>query len=257
METGAVDHAEEAALARLIQDASAVLGRVESYGPHPDQVIEWFDPLGSRRAPVVLVHGGYFRPQIDRTHAKVTAAALSAALDAPVVLPEYRREPGAPDLAVADLAAVSDLLEGLDEVPPAWVGHSAGGTLALIRALDQVRTRTQVIALAPIVDLRRGLASGLGDGAIKDWLGERTARKRSRYAHLDPAVLLADLPERSDSIVCVHGDLDATVPLAQPRESGLRMIVLDGAHHIDLIDPGSTYWPAVVQVVADRIDAPD
>jgi acetyl esterase/lipase len=249
---GSAAEQEDAALAALLGRAEQVAaGRVEAYGPHPDQVVEWYaGGASSEPPPVVLVHGGFFRPTIDRTHLRPMAAALVQQLRAPVVLVEYRRVQGRPEDGVADIAAVSDLLEGMGE-EPVWVGHSAGGTLVLQRALDQVRPAAPVVALAPVADLRCAVAERLGDGAVVEWLGPRTAAKPSRYAHLDPARLAEDLPERRERVTCLHGTGDRTVPLEQSSASGLPVRTVDGAHHYDLIDPDSPAWAAVVAAVAD------
>ena len=251
---------EDAALDHLIvQSAVAEPGRIEAYGPHPDQVIEWYAPLASSGispivdpplgGPVVFIHGGFFRPSIDRAHARSTAAALADRVGSPVVLAEYQRVSGQPDVTVHDIRGISDLLEGLGQEPSVWVGHSAGGTLVLLRALDQVRPAVPVVALAPIVDLRSGLEGDLGAGAIRDWLGERTAAKPSRYGHVNPAALAADLPERHDMVLCVHGDGDQTVPVTQSLEGGLPALTVDGAHHYDLIDPVAPAFEVVLDAV--------
>lgn len=249
--SGASAEREDAALAALLTRAEQVShGRVESYGPHPDQVIEWYAAVASgERAPVVVVHGGFFRPSIDRTHARPMAAALAERLNAPVVLMEYRRVPGHPEAAVADVDAVSDLMEGLSEEPAVWVGHSAGGALVLQRAFDPVRPAVPTVALAPVADLRAAVGDRLGDGAVVEWLGPRTAAKPSRYARLDPVSLAADLPERWDRVVCVHGAEDGVVPVTQSEAVGVSVRQLPRAHHYDLIDPESAAWSEVVAAI--------
>ncbi|MGA8045032.1 MAG: alpha/beta fold hydrolase [Dermatophilaceae bacterium] len=249
--SGASAEREDAALAALLTRAERVPGgRVESYGPHPDQVIEWYAAATSgERAPVVLVHGGFFRPSIDRTHARPMAAALAERLNAPVVLMEYRRVSGHPEAAVADIDAVSDLMEGLSEEPAVWVGHSAGGALVLQRAFDPVRPAVPTVALAPVADLRTAVAERLGDGAVVEWLGARAAAKPSRYARLDPVSLAGDLPERWDRVVCVHGAEDGTVPPEQSRAVGVPVRLVPEAHHYDLIDPESAAWSEVVAAI--------
>jgi acetyl esterase/lipase len=242
---------EDAALAALLTRAeSTPWGRVESYGPHPDQVIEWYAAgTSSDRAPVAVVHGGFFRPSIDRSHARPMAAALAERLNAPVVLVEYRRVPGHPQASVADIDAVSDLMEGLSEEPAVWVGHSAGGALVLQRAFDPIRPAVPTVALAPVADLRAAVADRLGDGAVLEWLGPRTAAKPSRYARLDPARLADDLPERWDRVVCVHGAEDATVPVSQSHAVGVPVGVIERAHHYDVIDPDSAAWAQVIDAI--------
>jgi pimeloyl-ACP methyl ester carboxylesterase len=162
---------------------------------------------------------------------------------------EYRRVPGHPETAVADVDAVSDLMEGLSEEPAVWVGHSAGGALVLQRAFDPVRPGVPTVALAPVADLRAAIADRLGDGAVVDWLGPRTAAKPSRYARFDPARLVEDLPERWDRVVCVHGAEDATVPVLQSRAAGVAVRVIEQAHHYDVIDPDSAAWAHVIDAI--------
>lgn len=244
---------EDTALASIVaRSAQVAPGRIEPYGPHPDQRIEWYASGSSSGAPIVFVHGGFFRPSTDRSHARLAASALARQLGSPVVLVEYRRMSGHPAASVADIHAVSDLLEGLDEDPAVWVGHSAGGALVLQRALDVIRPAVPAVALAPVADLRRAVADHLGDGAVVSWLGARVAAKPSRYAHLDPGRLALELPERLDHVVCLHGEDDCTVPPSQSSDSGIPHQMVSGAHHYDLIDPESAAWPVVLAAIRSR-----
>ncbi|MCA1780766.1 MAG: alpha/beta hydrolase [Dermatophilaceae bacterium] len=244
---------EDAALASLITQSSRVpAGRVEPYGPHDDQRLEWYACGSSTTPPVVFVHGGFFRPSIDRSHARLTASALAQELGAPVVLVEYRRISGHPEAAVADIRAVSDVLEGMNEDPSVWVGHSAGGALVLQRAFDRVRPAIPAVALAPIADLRTAVTEGLAGGAVTAWLGTRRAAKPSRYADLDPGRLALELPERLDHVVCLHGEDDCAVPPSQSSDSGIPHQMVSGAHHYDLIDPESEAWPVVLAAIRSK-----
>lgn len=101
--------AEEAALQRLLATGADpdAAGEVDAYGPHPDQVVELY---GAPRGPLVMVvHGGFFRPEVDRTHARLQAKAL-AAEGYWVALAEYRRVAGDPAASIADLVGVETLL---------------------------------------------------------------------------------------------------------------------------------------------------
>ena len=236
---------EDAALAELTsRSAQLEKGRIESYGPHPDQIVEWHGPNEPGAAPVMFIHGGFFRPAIDRSHARLTAATLAAATQTPVALAGYRRIPGDPAAGIADIGAIADRLE-----PAIWVGHSAGGTLVLLRALDRRRPGVRVVALAPIVDVQRGLAERLGDGALEDWLGPPIAAEPSTYAPFNPVELVAALPERLETVRCLHGAGDLTVPASQSSHSGVPHLIVPAAHHLDLIDPASDAWPTVVATI--------
>ncbi|PXX69285.1 acetyl esterase/lipase [Nocardia tenerifensis] len=240
-----VEDREEAALDRLLRQG-ADAGVVTSYGPHADQVLEVF---GASGPTVVYLHGGYFRPTIDRTHGRPFARA-AAATGVRVVLPEYRREPGNPYAAMEDL----DLLEGFLAEPVLWVGHSAGGMLALTRAY---RRSAVVLALAPVADLALASRLGLGGGAVTAWMGGTPEQQAARYADLDPRVRLAP---RRPGVLLVHGSDDRTVPVSMSQDSPAESVVLPGAHHFDLIDPESEKWPGVMELMRaalpGRSDAP-
>ncbi|QBS45785.1 alpha/beta hydrolase [Nocardia sp. CS682] len=223
---------------RLLRE-SGDPGTVLSYGPDPDQLAEVFGEPGPT---VVLVHGGYFRETIDRTHARPLARALAEA-GAHVLLMEYRRTPGDPTTAVADL----DLLESRLTEPVLWVGHSAGGMLALTRAYER---QAAVLALAPVADLARASRLNLGDGAVTAWMGGTPEQQPRRYADLDPQVRL---PPEPPSVLLVHGSDDQTVPVALSRDSPAESVVLPHVHHFDLIDPEAEAWPALSELVRSAL----
>lgn len=204
------------------------------YGQGPDHVADHYEGPGGR-SPIVLVHGGFWRPDYDRTHLRPLAAAL-ADRGHPVLSVEYRRVPGDPD------AAVADLLAALDAVPwpdPIVVGHSAGGHLALVLA---GRRGLRCLALAPVADLRMAEALDLDAGAVRDFLG---GPAHSR-ADLDPAV---GGPAPAPAAV-LHGDLDDLVPSSVSRSyadaTGTRIVLLPGAGHFAVIDPESRAWLPVL-----------
>ncbi|MFC9435363.1 alpha/beta hydrolase family protein [Nocardia sp. NPDC057030] len=239
-----IEREERAVVERLLRQG-ADPGAVTSYGPHPDQVLEAFGDAGPT---VVFIHGGYFRPATDRTHARPLARAL-AREGVRVVLLEYRRIPGAPQATIDDL----DLFEKQLTEPVLWAGHSAGGMLALTRAHHR---QAAVIALAPVADLARASRLGLGAGAVTAWMGGTPEQHPSRYADLDPQLQLP--PDRPD-VLLVHGADDQTVPVALSQDSPAEALVLPHAHHFDLIDPESEKWPRMLELVrsaARRLHAP-
>lgn len=234
---------ESETLDRLQDEGSRLGCPVTAYGPQPDQVLEAHGPEGGRT--LVLVHGGYFRPAVDRSHARPMARALAAA-GWRVVLAEYRRVPGAPFATTADLEALDAHLRDHGHEVAAWVGHSAGGALVLWRALTPGLPPAPVLALSPVADFAAAAAQGLGDGAVRDWLGTTSDE------HLDPTRLLAAAPERARHLHLVHGDRDETVPVGQTRGFAASQEVLVGAHHFDLVDPTSSHWPAVTAALTPR-----
>lgn len=240
---------EDDALTRLLDDGgTAAPAPTLVYGLGPDQVFEECGPRDART--LVLVHGGYFRPETDRTHARPMAAAL-AAEGWRVVLAEYRRVPGAPFATTEDLAALDAHLHGHDHEVAAWVGHSAGGTLALWRALTPDLPPVRAVALAPVADLAAAEAEGLGDGAVREWIGAGPQERPRAWEVLDPVRLLAADRAAAQRIHLVHGDADETVPVSQSRCLGTDLTVVEGAHHFDLVDPASPHWPQVLTVLRE------
>ncbi|WFB11694.1 alpha/beta hydrolase [Streptomyces sp. LX-29] len=138
-----------------------------SYGPHPDQVVDFHLPpsdAASAPAPlVVLFHGGAWRSPYDRLHISPLAAFL-AGRGLAVASVEYRRGPASeartPGTGAAprpragrwpetfdDLAAAVDAvprlvaelgLTGVDAGRMVLCGHSAGGHAALWAAARHV-----------------------------------------------------------------------------------------------------------------------
>ena len=78
------------------------------YGPHPDQVADLRHGARGTQLPlVVVIHGGFWKPAYDRSHAQAMSAALAADGWSVVTL-EYRRTPGQPQDTVQDIAAAFD-----------------------------------------------------------------------------------------------------------------------------------------------------
>lgn len=241
--------AEEAAIARLVEAApepGVDIGTdglvVETFGGQPDGV----------RPVTVVVHGGFWRPSIDRTHLRA-AAHMLAEHGFLVALPEYRREPGNPQATLDDLWAVDDLLAAGGwydaPVPGIWMGHSAGGHLAMLRGLQSDRTPVGVISLAGAHDLTRTATEFLGHGAAVDWVGARPHEAPEAYAQLDPRLLWGDAGVNADAVIppalLVHGSDDATVPAAHSEDFPAPSRIVPGAHHADLVDPESPHWHQV------------
>ena len=231
------------------------------YGPDPDEVADVYLPAASTptdppRPVVVLVHGGFWRPEYDRTHLRPMAAAL-ADTGYPVLLPEYDRHPGRPDAGLSDLRVAIDRLpdSGLPVARGvALVGHSAGGHHVLVLASEHVPGLRGVLALAPVADLRAAERLDLDEGAVADYLGTSAHHRPD----LDPVA--ASGPQVP--VFLLHGADDSLVPLDQSRAyasaHGAPLTVLESAAHFEPIDPLSSAWPAVLGQLARilPIDAP-
>lgn len=214
-----------------------------TYGDGPDRVADLYlpGPDVPAGAPVLLVHGGYWRPEYDRTHLRPMAVAL-AEEGHPTVLLEYPRLPGKPDATVeavrAALAAVTEVVDAA----PVLVGHSAGGHLALLAAQPWGTAARGVLALAPLADLAMADRLGLDGGAVREFLG----RPAVDCPDLDPVALAS--PAAPATVI--HGAEDTLVPLAISESycsrHRTRLVVLDGTGHFELIDPASRAWPTVI-----------
>ncbi|WP_433192770.1 alpha/beta hydrolase family protein [Nocardia sp. CA-107356] len=248
-----------------------------AYGSHRDHVADLYLPTTNDPAPLVFVlHGGFWRAAFDRKHARPQAQAL-AALGYVVANIEYRRvgDGGGWPTTFDDVARALDVLPGLiedarpgriDQDRIGYIGHSAGGHLALWAALrhrlptgaawrTEVAPRvTGVVALAPAADLVDAYHRGNGAGAVAELLGGGPDELPERYAATDPAVLgVADIP-----VVVVHGDQDQRLPIEMAREycakSGAELVELPDTGHFELIDPDSAAWSFVVRALRRCLD---
>ncbi|MCX6432395.1 MAG: alpha/beta hydrolase [Actinobacteria bacterium] len=223
-----------------------------AYGPGAAQVADGYWPEGGAsagpRPVVVLIHGGYWRPEYDRTHLRPMAAAL-AADGYPTVLLEYTRIPGDPDAAIDDFRlALTSLAEAVDvSAGVVLVGHSAGGHLALLAANHA--TVIGCLALAPVADLVMAEYLDLDNGAVHAFLGRPAADRPD----LDPA----RHPVPAVPTTLLHGVEDTLVPAAMSEaycsERGTRLVLLPGTAHFELIDPLSATWPSVMAELAALI----
>jgi len=233
---------------------------VARYGSGPDQFIELGLPAGDGPAPVaVVLHGGFWRAAYGVELARPLAADLAAAGWAAVAV-EYRRVgtgggwPHTLDDVAAALDVLPDLAPGrLDLGELAVVGHSAGGHLAAWSAgrarlpdgAPGARPRVPVTAAvlqAGVLDLGHAQVHGLGNGAVREFLGA----ERDVPAAADPVRLLPT----GAAVLCVHGAGDDVVP---PEQSERYAAAARGAgddvdvrvvpgDHMSVIDPAGEAW---------------
>ena len=241
-----------------------------AYGTAPSQYVDLYvpaqRPVSGLHPTVVAFHGGFWRAEYDGAHFSHACAALAREGFA-VASVEYRRIgqnggfQGTLDDAAAALALVHGMADrfALDRARVLALGHSAGGQLALwlaarrpVAALDaEAQQMAGVVALAPVADLVRGQALGLGAGVIETFLGGTPEDAAAAYVAASPAALLP-LGVRQ---VVIHGEHDDVVPVAlveqyvhRARELGddARLEILPGADHYCVIDPRSAQWATVV-----------
>ena len=233
----------------------------EKYGTGERQYGEWTLPVGDDRvAVVVLLHGGFWRPDYG-PYLQRRVAMAAARRGYAVWNVDYRASDVDYPATFLDAAAALDhlpssrLADRLDLGRVAVVGHSAGGHLALWLAgrpalspaapgaatSDSVRLRLAV-GQAPVADLVAGFRNGLGGGAVEALLDATPAAEPQRYREGSPRTLLAVPGTR---VLLMHGDADDVVPVGQSRayaaagRTGVDLQVLAGTGHFEHLDPGS------------------
>ncbi|WIM88093.1 prolyl oligopeptidase family serine peptidase [Candidatus Mycobacterium wuenschmannii] len=241
------------------------------YGQLPSQYVDITLPSGTSPAPVALIiHGGFwsngFGADLGRPLADDLARRGFAAVNV-----EYRRVGVGPNggggwpQTGADLAAALAALGGdgqrmangrLDLGRVVGLGHSAGGQLAAWLAAQRAGVRLSgVVSQAGVLDMVQAAETGVGGGAVEDFLGGSPAQVPAAYADASP---IARVPLGAPSI-CVHGRSDSVVPIEQSerfvtaaRGAGDRreLRAFDGGH-FDPIAVGSPAWSLCVQALSD------
>ncbi|MFD7625428.1 alpha/beta hydrolase [Streptomyces sp. NPDC059851] len=242
---------------------STVFGHLR-YGPSAWQRIDLYGPLeepADPPAPVVLVHGGFWRHDRTAQDLEPLACALAAAGHRVAVV-EYRPAwdgghwPGAAE----DCRAALRLLAERD---PRWsgatlAGHSAGAHL-LLSAVAGAGTGARLVLLAPVVDLVEAARLGVGDGAVDVFLAAHLAGGGS---HADATPVLG--PGDAADITVVTAEEDQAVPAAlsahqlerwsaqgpPPRE-----VRLAGARHMHLVNPRRPACAAVLRLLTGTVPA--
>jgi acetyl esterase/lipase len=239
-----------------------------SYGKEALQSGELRLPQGKGPHPlVVLFHGGCWLSDFDYKHATPLAEALAKAGYA-TWTPEYRRVgdagggwPGTFD----DVRAASDFVRDIARERPidlarvAFVGHSAGGQIALYLASregDPVRPRL-VVGLAAITDLetyRIGPADSC-HASVDRLMGGTPQEQPLRYAQVSPLNLLP-LPVRA---VLIQGGRDKIVSLesakAYAKAAGDRakLVTIRSAGHFEVIVPEGESWEALLGALKELL----
>jgi acetyl esterase/lipase len=226
------------------------------YADHEEAVVDLHLPAEPGGTLVVLVHGGFWTQQWDRTHTRPLARSLADA-GYLVATPEYRRVGGAggwPTTALDVEAALTALPEALTGLGLTWertvaTGHSAGGHLVLwLVSRPAGALLDLVVPLAPVCDLVRADELDLDGGAVRRLLAG------APVTEADPMTLLDERPP--PEVVVLHGDRDDRVPLELShrfvaRHPWARLVELEGVGHFEFLDPRDPVTALVAQVLAD------
>ena len=237
--------------------------QVHSYGSDPSQVAELFVPTGAGTHPVcVVVHGGYWRAQYDRSLMTGVCDDLAAHGVAAWNV-EYRRVGnggGWPETfrdVAAGIDALAELDAPIDLSAVLAVGHSAGGQLALWAGarstlpdgVPGAAPRVAIMAAvsqAGVLDLT--LAAGLMPSSTptRALLGDPTSNY-DRYVLASPRERLPlGIPQ-----LVLHGDQDDTVSMriatsyataARNAGDACELRVLTHTGHFEHIDTGAEAW---------------
>lgn len=238
------------------------------FGSDPAQVADLHLPGGAGPHPVVvLLHGGHWKTGLGKITCRPLARDIARRGFVAWNL-EYRRlgsgkgGGGGWPATFADVAAGIDALASvdapLDLSRVVFVGHSAGGQLALWAAarsglpVGAVGAAPRVIpvgvvGLAPVTDLRRS-------GSIADQLVGATADEEpGRWRQVDP--VQAGAP--GIPVLVVHPTGDTTIPVERSRTyaqvTGARLVETEGGHR-DPIDPSSQAWSAAVRWLEEGVE---
>ncbi|TSA48382.1 MAG: alpha/beta hydrolase [Actinomycetales bacterium] len=208
-----------------------------SYGNASDQVIDLYLSEKQTKPLVVLIHGGFWRPEFDRKHLSPLAKAIADS-GWSVALIEYRRIIGNPDATVQDVyKAIEELTEEFG--PTILLGHSAGGHLALL-ATNQFLP-IGLVTLAPVTDLIWAQEKDLDEGAVSDFLGAPAELRND----LNPIKLAAP----NTMTLLLHGAKDLRVPIESSRNyvkhlnsDNIEYTEFADLGHFELIDPKHEFY---------------
>jgi len=246
------------------------------YGSDPSQLVELFLPSGAGPHPVaVVVHGGYWRAQYDRSLMSDLCIDLRAHGLAAANL-EYRRvgAGGGWPATFLDIASAVDLLGDLDApldlTRVVAVGHSAGGQLAFWAAArtalpsdapgaePRVAIRAAV-SQAGVLDLTLGASLMPSSTPTRALLGD-PSEHHERYVLASPRERLPlGIPQ-----LVLHGDRDDTVSLriatsyaTAARNAGdpCELRILTNTGHFEHIDARAEAWHVARDWLVDHTSA--
>ncbi|MFF9393451.1 alpha/beta hydrolase [Streptomyces griseoluteus] len=218
--------------------------RIDLYGPaEPEEPEPRAAAAASAVAPVVLVHGGFWRHDRTAQDLEPLACAL-VARGHRVAVVEYRPtwDGGAWPAAADDCRTA---LAALEQSDASWagatlVGHSAGCHL-LLASISGTDRAADVVLLAPVADLAEASRLRVGDGAVDEFLAVHLAAG-GRPEQATPEPSPADLA----SLTVVSAEHDQAVPteLTELQVAGwagrglpVTSVQAPDARHMHLVNP--------------------
>jgi acetyl esterase/lipase len=246
-------------------------GERMAYGRDTLQFGELTLPVAPGPHPVVVnVHGGVWMSEFTLEHSRAQARALAESGIA-VWNVEYRRVGDAGGGWPGTFCDVSNAVEYLRELAKTCpldlsrvciMGHSAGGQLALWLAgrhrvprasdvyIENPLMVRGVVALAPASELPELHDRAIFEGIVAKLMGGSPREVPERYAAVTPARLAPiGVPQRL--IVGEHDDFwgwNAPAYFKAARAAGerdIRLDVIKGAGHFEVIAPQTAAWSAV------------
>lgn len=233
-----------------------------AYGADANQFVDLRMARGKGpHAVAICIHGGYWRAKYDLEYLGHLCAALTAA-GITTANVEYRRVgnagggwPGTfADVRSAHQFVVQNAARyGINTKRVIVIGHSAGGQLALCLAAHEVVRAA--ISLAGVVDLQRAYNLHLSNDAVVEFLGGTPNEVADHYREADPMRLAIRTRQ-----YLLHGAKDQDVPPELSRnyaeakaKEDVRLTMLGGAAHFDLVDPRSGVWRDVERIVIEAV----
>lgn len=246
-----------------------------AYGDHPSQFgVLRVPQLPGRHPVVVAIHGGFWLSRYGLEENDALAEDLTRRGYATWNI-EYRRtgeDGGGWPGTFHDVVAAVNHLRHVEERYPldlsrvVVLGHSAGGHLALWLAARSHTGQADnlgepplvairgVISLAGVTDLRRmweiHTEKGINSPVVT-FMGGTPEQVPQRYHQGSPIELLPLNVQQ----VLIHGEDDRHVPvelsieyhrMAVQKGDKVRLEVLPGVEHFQVINPSSTAWKTVI-----------
>ena len=212
-----------------------------SYGDDPQQHLD-LRTAGDRLA--VLVHGGFWRPMWSMDTMDLIAVDL-AERGWSVANVEYRRTGtggGWPNTRDDVVAAAHSAMTAVGTTSATLIGHSAGGQLALMAALELGASVT-VVSMGGVNDMELAVVDDLGSGAARAFLGDTEPQHASPQLH-----------PHQGRVIIAHGAHDTRVPArygtayAEAHSAEL-MLAADG-DHFRFLEPADTMWTDLVKAIS-------